>query len=279
MIKRFYTERGMAYASSLALANCLDFEKVIDWNIEHKFFFYRMSSDMFPWMSEYSIADLPDYETIRQVLLRCGAKVALHGLRLTYHPGPFNVLAANSELVLSKTKKELLQHAEIMDLLGLPQSPSAKINIHIGGAYGDKSAALARFAENYEQLPNPIRKRITVENDDKANLFSVKDLLFLHEQTRVPVVFDYFHHTFCTGGWNEEEALLAAVSTWPKDILPVVHFSSSKKKYEDPFVAATAHADYVYERINTYGQQVDVMLEAKAKERAVMKYVKDQHVG
>lgn len=273
MIKRIFMEKGLSYASSVALANVTDLEKLIDWNIQNGLLFYRMSSNMFPWMSEYEITGLPDYEQIRDILARCGEKVSNAGLRLTFHPGPFNVLATNSEKVLNNTIKELRQHAEIMDLINLPQDPFAKINIHVGAAFGDKTAALARFAEGYMRLPANTRKRLTVENDDKANMFSVHDLLWLHEQqTGIPVVFDYFHHRFCTGGLSEEEAFLAAGSTWPGGITRVVHFSSSKKLYEDPLAPPTAHADYLYDEVNTYGHDVDIMFEAKAKEVAVLEY-------
>ncbi|WP_207492622.1 UV DNA damage repair endonuclease UvsE [Aridibaculum aurantiacum] len=272
MIKSTFMEKGVEYASALALANFIDLEKVIEWNIEHNIMFYRMSSDMVPWMSEYEIHDLPDYEKIREVLARCGERVASSGFRLSFHPGPFNVLATNTQSVLTKTIKELRQHAEIMDLLHLPLSPFAKINIHVGGAFGDKISALARFAESYVQLPANVQRRLTVENDDKANMFSITDLLWLHEQVKTPVVFDYFHHKFCTGGLSEEEAFLAAYDTWPSDITPVVHFSSSKKLHEDPTAPPTAHADYLYDEVETYGKDVDIMFEAKAKEAAVMEY-------
>lgn len=275
MMKRTFLEKGIPYASALTLANFTDFEKVVDWNIQNKILFFRMSSDMMPWMSQYQITDLPEYEQIKTVLARCGEKAAQSGLRLTYHPGPFNVLAAKTENVLTKTLHELNQHAAIMDLLNLPHTPYAKINIHVGGAFGDKVSALARFAENYSRLPDNVRKRLAVENDDKANMFSVKDLLWLHDQTNIPITFDYFHHQFCTGGLNEQEALLAAISTWPAGITPVVHYSSSKKKYEDPNSVQTAHADYLYEEVQTYGQEIDIMFEAKAKELAVKKYLED----
>lgn len=278
MIKATFTEKGIAYASQLALANFIDFEKFIDWNIQNNILFYRMSSDMIPWMSEYEITDLPDYEEVKIVLARCGEKAAKGDLRLTFHPGPFNVLATNTPTVLTKTIKELRQHEEIMDLLNLPVSPFAKINIHVGGAFGDKISALARFAESYMQLPANTKQRLTVENDDKANMFNVSDLLWLHEQTCIPVVFDYFHHEFCTGGLSEQEALSAAIGTWPVGITPVVHFSSSKKKYEDPSSPPTAHADYVYDEVNTYEQVVDIMFEAKAKEIAVMEYMEMQRL-
>ena len=170
MIKRVFMEKGISYASELALANFIDFEKVIGWNIQNKLLFYRMSSDMIPWMSEFEISDLPDYESIRKILARCGEKVTNSGLRLTYHPGPFNVLATNTETVLTNTIKELRQHAEIMDMLNLPPTPFAKINIHVGGAFGDKVSALARFAENYMRLPDNTKERLTVEKIGRAHV-------------------------------------------------------------------------------------------------------------
>jgi UV DNA damage endonuclease len=149
----------------------------------------------------------------------------------------------------------------------------AKINIHVGGAFGDKVSALNRFAESYVKLPSNTKQRLTVENDDKANMFSLHDLLWLHEQTKIPIAFDYFHHHFCTGGLSEEEAFMAAIDTWPQGITPVVHFSSSRKKYEEPSAPPTAHADYIYDEVNTYGKDIDIMFEAKAKEIALLEYM------
>ncbi|MDQ3099802.1 MAG: UV DNA damage repair endonuclease UvsE [Bacteroidota bacterium] len=271
MMKRTFLEKGIPHASALALANCTDLEKIIDWNVANDLLMYRMSSDMFPWMSEYEIADLPDHVRIRKVLRRIGKKAKAGNIRLTYHPGPYNVLGTNSEKVLQNTIKELRQHGEIMDLIGLPRSAEAKINIHVGAAYGEKIAAMARFAENYVNLPVTTRSRLTVENDDKVNMYSIQDLLWLHEQVGIPLVFDHYHHTFCTGGMSEEEAFDAAFQTWPQQIIPVVHFSSSRK-LEDPTAGATAHADHIYDHVKTYGRAVDIMFEAKAKDLAVLRY-------
>jgi UV DNA damage endonuclease len=229
-------------------------------------------------MSEFEITDLPCYDQIRMICNRCAEKVAESGSRLTFHPGPFNVLATRTSDVLSKTIKELRQHAEIMDLLHLPASPFAKINIHVGGAYGDKISALARFAENYVQLPENVRKRLSVENDDKVNMFSVKDLLWLHDQIGIPVVFDYFHHEFCSGGLSEEEAFFAAYNTWPAGLTPVVHFSSPRKIFEDPGALATAHADFLYKYLDRYKQDVDIVFEAKAKDAAVLRYLEEYKI-
>ncbi|GAB3171020.1 UV DNA damage repair endonuclease UvsE [Telluribacter humicola] len=275
MIKKTFQEKGITYASELSLKNVQDLEQVIDWNIENHILLYRMSSNMFPWMSEYEFEDMPDIAEIKTVLARVGERAKQHDLRLTYHPGPFNVLATKDASVLEKTIKELRQHGEVMDMIGLPRTPFAKINLHVGGAYGDKPSAIDRFCQNYLQLPDTARTRLTVENDDKGNMFSTRDLLEIHQRTGIPLVFDYLHHQLCTGGWSEEEAMLTAASTWPKDIRPVVHYSSSRKKFEDQLVSEVAHADYVYQYIDLYGQDVDVMLEAKAKERAVLRYLEE----
>ena len=273
MVKRTFLEKGITYASQLALMNVTDLEKIIDWNIANRLFLYRLSSDMFPWMSEYEISQLPDYSAIAERLRSIGEKVRDSHMRLTFHPGPFNVLASADERVIGRTIKELRQHAEIMDLLLLPRSPFSKINIHVGGAYGDRKSALQRFIKNFFQLPRGVSTRLTVENDDKANMFSVADLLTVHEASGVPIVFDYHHHFFRSGDLTHEEALALACETWPKDITPIVHYSSSRKIFEDPSSAEASHADFLYEPIHRYGFNLDIMLEAKAKEKATLRFI------
>lgn len=277
MIKKTFLEKGIPYASELALKNIKDLEKIIDWNIANGLLLYRMSSNMIPWMSEYELSDLPDSEAIREILSRIGEKAQWHNLRLTFHPGPFNVLATKTDSVLQKTIKELRQHGEIMDMIGLPRTPFAKINIHVGGAYGDKATAIDRFCQNYALLPATARTRLTVENDDKGNMFAIRDLVQVHARTGIPLVFDYLHHQLCTGGWSEAEAMTAAASTWPEGIRPIVHYSSSRKRFEDAQVPEVAHADYIHQYIDPHGREVDIMLEAKAKEQAVLRYLAEFH--
>ncbi len=275
MIKKTFKSRGINYASVLALANIKSLEIIVDWNIENNFLFYRMSSGMFPWMSEYEIEDLPEINEIKTILKRVGEKSKVAGLRLTYHPGPFHVLASPNKSTIENTLKGLSQHGQIMDFIGLPHSPYAKINIHVGGAYGDKKAAMNTFCENYDKLPEHVKKRLTVENDDKANMYSIKDLLFIHQQIGVPLVFDFLHHLFCTGGFSIKEAFELAYDTWPEGITPVVHYSSPKKEFEDVSAPGPAHADFIYDVPPVFGKDVDIMFEAKAKEQAIMKYEKD----
>lgn len=273
MIRKTFDERGINYAAELSLKNVNDLETIIKWNVENNIKLFRISSDMFPWASEYGIENLPNITEIAEVMKRIGEYAKFHGVRLGCHPGPFNVLCSPNEKVVQNTIKDLELHGKVMDLLGLYNSPYNKINIHCNGVYGDKIASMERFCQNYEKLSYSVKTRLTVENDDKASMYSVKDLMYIHNRISIPIVFDYHHHTFNTGGLSEQEALKLAISTWHDSIIPVVHYSSSKQKETgNPKDKPQAHADYILEEINTYGEDVDVMLECKAKELALIKY-------
>jgi len=157
--------------------------------------------------------------------------------------------------------------------MNLSRTPWNKINIHIGGVYGDKISAMERFCKNFSRLPESVRSRLTVENDDKASMYSVKDLYDgVYKIIGIPIVFDYHHHRFNTGDLSEREALEMACSTW-KDIKPVVHYSESRSlEKKDNTIREQAHSDYIYDYIDTYDCDVDIMVEAKMKELAVLRY-------
>jgi len=274
MIKRTFKAKGVEYASELGLANTKDLFKIIKWNNENGFKFFRITSNLFPWCSEYKLEDMPNHWDICGVLGEIGKYVTENNMRITSHPGPFNVLTSPHPHVVENCINDLSVHGEVFDMMGLSRTPYNKINIHIGGAYGDKPSAMKRFCENFHRLPDSVKSRLTVENDDKASMYSVKDLYEnVYKVIGIPVVFDYHHHTFCTGDLSEQEALELAMSTWPSDIIPVVHYSESRsREYEDPKIRPQAHSDYVIDYIDTYGNEVDIMVEAKAKELAVLKY-------
>lgn len=278
MVKKTFLAKGIGFAAELALSNVQDLDKVIQWNIEHGILLYRMSSDMFPCMCEYDLDDLPNIEEIRNILKKAGARAKAGNLRLTFHPGTYNILASQEEKAVHKTIKELSQHAEIMDMLGLPENPYAKINLHIGSCSGDKISSLNKFAENFQLLPNNVRHRLTIENDDKNDLYCIKDLYWLHEQLKVPLVFDFLHHEVYNGGISQEEALDLVYESWPASIAPVVHYADSRRAYESRLAADISHADYLYNPIPEFKIDVDVMVEAQAKEKAVLKYIRDFHI-
>jgi len=268
MIKKTFGEKGIAYASELALSNVRALLKILEWNVANDVRVFRVTSELFPWASEYKLKSMPHYREIKEVLEACG-KIPV---RISSHPGPFNKLAG-SGATLDNTIKDLEIHSAIFDLMNLPASHLAKINIHVGGAYGDKEETLKRFAKNFGQLSKNLQARLTIENDDKPGLFNVKELTSLHEVTGVPIVFDYFHHKLHSGTQTEEEAFLTAYKTW--NVKPTFHYSSSRKEYENPEAKKEAHSDWVHEEINTYGKEVDIVLETKMKELSLLKYRKD----
>jgi UV DNA damage endonuclease len=131
-----------------------------------------------------------------------------------------------------------------------------------------------RFIKNFKRCSNSVKKRLTIENDDKATMYSVKDLMYIHKETGIPIVFDYHHHQFCTGDLTEEQALKLAATTWPKDIGQEVHYSESKALHENNSkLKPQAHSDYINSLPNTYGLDVDIMVEAKAKELSILKFI------
>jgi len=273
-IKRTFQEKGLTYISEISLKNCYDLERLLKWNTANDIDFFRLSSDLIPWASEFNMEDLPDIKEIKKVLSRAGNYALQIGQRLTSHPGQFNVLCSPREHVVDRCITDLSIHGQIFDWLNQPRSPQAKINIHLGGAYGDKQSAMDRFCKNFERLPDSVKTRLTVENDDKASMYSVRDLYNgVYKRIGIPVVFDFHHHKFCTGDLSEQQALDLAISTWPEDVTPVVHYSESRSiEKQDKKIKPQAHSDYVYDYIETYGNNVDIMIEAKAKELALKKY-------
>jgi UV DNA damage endonuclease len=211
------------------------------------------------------------------------------------------VLCSPNDEVVEQTIKELDAHSEIFDLMGFAPSFNNKINIHVGGAYDDKQSAMKRWHRNWLRLKETTRQRLVIENDDKASMFSVADLLELHElcNKELPITFDFFHHKFHDGGMTEQDALEAAISTWPKGVVPATHYSESRRvekvriieeifknnriPWDDlpkwpTFLEAhnfysnikyQAHSDYIDGPIECYGNTIDVMIEAKAKEQAI----------
>ena len=274
MRQKTFNEKGLDYVSELALQNCRDLVTIVKWNETMGIKLFRMSSDLFPWMTFYDFKELPDYDKIINLLKGVGKLADKYSQRLTFHPSHFNALGSPNSTVVEKAIKELNKHGEIMDIMGLSTTVYNKINIHVGGAYGDKPTTLKRWVNNYYKLNNNTQKRLTIENDDKANMYSVKELhKGIFEQCGVPIVFDYYHHKFCTGDLTEQEALNLAIDTWPKDITPCCHYSESRRKeHLDESIRAQAHSDLITSTICTYGNDVDIVLEAKHKELAVLNY-------
>jgi UV DNA damage endonuclease len=274
MIRRTFDQKGIAYASQLALQNCRDLIEVVKWNNANGVKVFRVTSCLFPWASEYNIDDMPDIEGIAAALAEVGVTAAEGGQRLSLHPGPFNILASDSERVVNNCITDLKIHQKMMDMMLQPEDRWAKINIHVGASKGDRDKALETWCRNFERLPEGVQKRLTVENDDKANLYSIKQLYDgVFKRTGVAIVADQHHHEYGPQDLPWEEALPLAASTWGK-VRPTCHLSNSRT-IEEKGVNPNAHSDWYYTPFIDCGLEVDVVLEAKMKERALMKYRQD----
>lgn len=269
MIKKTFDQRGLDYVSELSLANARDIIKILKWNAQHGITFFRLSSAIIPWGDKIDITQLKDYDAISAALREAGDFATANGIRISTHPGPFVVLTSPKQEVVKNSIADLEMHGLIFDLMGLSRTPYNKINIHCNGVYGNKQTAMDRFCANFKRLSPSVQSRLTVENDDKASMYSVKDLMYIHEQIGIPIVFDYHHHRFCTGGLTEEEALRLAATTWKNGITPVVHYSEPREGSKPQ-----AHADYITALPDNYGMTLDVMVEAKAKEKAILPFIK-----
>ena len=264
MIKRTWEREGLPHASRIAVENTEILCGIIEWNNKHNIQVYRMTSDLLSWASEYEMDQLPDWRIIRSNFERAASLAKLNNQRLSFHPGQFNSLTSQRESVIVNCIRDLRIHGEIMDVMGLPRTREAKINIHMGGVFGDKNSALDRWCNNYERLPDSVKDRITLENDDKGNCYSTLDLYRVWQRLGVPTVFDAHHHTFCTGGLSEKDALELAASTWG-DVRPVIHYSESASTREGRDAIPQAHSNFVDGPVNDWGLDIDCVIEAKAK--------------
>jgi UV DNA damage endonuclease len=274
MVKRTFDARGIDYVSELALLNSRDIIKILEWNRLNGIYVFRLSSALIPWGDQIDLTQLKDYKEIKSELKKAGDFAKFWNIRITTHPGPFNVLVSPNESVVEKTIRDLELHGKIFDMMGLSKTPYNKINIHCNGVYGDKQSAMDRFIKNFQRLSTSVKSRLTVENDDKGSMYSVKDLMYIHNAIKIPIVFDYHHHQFCTGDLSEDAALKLAVSTWPDGIKPIVHYSESKALHENNSkLKPQAHSDYINSLPNTYELDVDIMVESKAKELAILPFI------
>lgn len=268
-IKKTFLSKGLDYISELMLLNVIDLEKIVQWNYDNNIFLFRISSEIFPWVTEYQFHELKDYEKIKTQLKVVGDLAKKFNQRLTMHPSHFVVLASPKPEVVKKSLRELEAHSELFDMMGYAPSLYNKINIHVAATYGDKPTAIQRFKDNYNLLSDNCKMRMALENDDTPNDYSIDDLLPIAKELKCAVTYDLHHYKFCQGELSAKQALEESMKTWG-NIKPVVHWSESP---EDPTKRRSAHSDYVT-HLDLFGYEydVDIMIESKMKELALLKY-------
>ena len=272
--KKTFLTKGLDHVSKIAEANTAALSRIVEWNNQHGIKVFRVTSVMAPWASEYKWEQLPGINKIIDNLQKVGKIAAEGGQRLSFHPGPFNCLVSSSEKIVQNCMADLRVHGDLMDMMGQPRSPEAAINIHLGGAYGNPEKAAENWCRNFLRLPENIASRLTVENDDRKNLFSTKMLYeMVHKKVGVPIVFDSHHHECGPQDASYQEAFDMAFSSWKEGIRPICHHSNSAKIYEGDKGPVTAHSKFYYKPFEAFDKEVDVDLECKSKEVGLYDYL------
>lgn len=239
--------------------------RVLAYNAAHGFLFFRLSSDLVPFAS-HPVCTTDWEQEFSGTFDTIGAFIRDHGMRISMHPDQFVLLNARDPAIVERSVAELDYHARLVDALGLPHS--AKIQIHVGGVYGDRDAAVDRFVANGKDLDRRVRDRLVIENDDRS--YTAGDCLRIAGRIRVPVLFDAFHHEVNGSGHALPDALILAARTWKKrDGLPLVDYSSQQPGARKGTHAQELDPDH-FRRFLAESKAVDfdLMLEIKAKERA-----------
>ncbi|TMV44481.1 UV DNA damage repair endonuclease UvsE [Paenibacillus mesophilus] len=269
-------EAAVRKLERLAAENLHNTLRLLRHNRAHDIQLYRFSSRLIPLIGHELLADWDPIPTLADEFRTLGDYAKEHGMRVSFHPDHFTVLSTPREEVLRSSVEDLRRHTRMLEAMGLDDR--AKCNIHVGGTYGDKNKAGERFIRHFQQLDDAVRRRITLENDDKT--FTALETLAISERVGAPMVLDVHHHDVNPGGETIFSLWPRIAATWTgQDIPPKIHMSSPKSE-KDP----RGHADYVEaDKLLAFlrtaaeagTERLDVMLEAKMKDSALFKLMED----
>lgn len=276
MVKKTF---NLPEASRRALANVRDLLTILEWNVIHNIKSFRISSDLFPRMTcaefGYDFTQLPDHIAIADQLKRCGDYAIQHGLLLSFHPGPFTTLASPNPVSAQNGINEVEMHALACNLIDPHNQLDIPINYHVGGMYKEDPSIVAdRFAISFDKLSSRAKAATVLENDDKANCWSVQDIYtHIYSRIGIPITFDAHHWLFRHDDATMEQDFNLARSTWGERNMQC-HYSQSPTA--DKLIPA--HSDYyrsAMPEFMTDADNIHVHLECKMKEAALLKYRED----
>jgi len=270
--KRFNSlprEEALEILGSRIQNNLMVTDKTIQFCAENNYV-YRVSSDIFPLITydeaNVNLEDLPNYDAIQDEFDNIAQSVSSTNVRVSAHPSEFNSLSSLNEKVVEKTITELNFYSSFFDRIGLPADRRSPMNFHVHNNNGTREEIAHRFYNNFKKLDNNCQARITIENDDKLNCWSVKELVdIFHQITRIPICFDYLHHKCHPNGLTEREAINMCWDTW--QTTPLFHYSESR-----PGNNPRAHCDVPTQPFDTYGLEFDIDFEVKGKDLAIAEY-------
>ena len=274
MIIRTIKQKGIICLKQKILQNLKDVLKIMDWNEENGIKVYRLSSEMFPHKSNPKVEEY-SFDFAIDLLKQIGEKSKQLNQRLTFHPGQYNVVGTPNRKTFLQTCNDLKYHADVLDLMGLDNN--SVMVVHGGGMYGDKEKTKIRWCEQFQQLPENVKKRLVLENCEKS--FSIKDCLEVSEKINIPIVFDT-HHFECYKLLHPDEEFEEAsyyipliLETWKKrGIKPKFHVSeqgSGRCGHHSDYIKEIPQ--YLLEIPEKYNVNFDIMIEAKCKELAIQK--------
>lgn len=242
--------------------NCL--LRILQFNRKHGVLFFRITSDLIPFAS-HPICKFDWKNYFKYSLEKIGNFIKSNNMRISMHPDQFIVLNSDKNRVYKNSLRELEYHADLMDAMGLDRS--AKIQLHVGGVYGDREKSLERFIERYFKLKDSIKRRLVIENDERS--YSLKNCIKINSETAVPVLFDYYHHKLNNNEESIGKALDEVSGTWKSGVdgIPMVDYSSAKKGGRVGSHARTIDVDdFKNFTGRTEDWDFDLMLEIKDKE-------------
>jgi UV DNA damage endonuclease len=246
--------------------------RILQFNLEHKLFFFRISSDIVPFAS-HRINRFNWQQYFQEDFEEIGKFIVKNRMRISMHPDQFTLINSLKEEIFERSKNELKYHAEILDLLKL--DTSAKIQIHVGGAYGDKKKSIERYVTRFNELDCSIVRRLVIENDEK--LSDLNDCLEINAQIQIPILFDVFHHKLNNSqNLTTAESFQLTAKTWneKRDGVPMVDYSS-----QEPNGSPRQHSETIdiedFDLLlkETEPFNFDIMLEIKDKEKSAIKAI------
>jgi UV DNA damage endonuclease len=244
--------------------DCL--ERVLAWNAQHGIAFFRISSATIPFAS-HPVMTVDWQRQFADRFAAIGRLIREHGMRINTHPGQYVLINSPREDVVERSVAELVYHAEMFDLIGLDDT--AKIQIHTGGVYGDKSSAIDQFVERYAALPEIVRRRLVIENDERQ--YALADNLAIHERTGIPVLLDVFHHRLLNTGESLDAAIDRFMPTWKGHGTPMMDYSTQHPDKQPGAHTQSIDLDDFSGVLAEIGnREVDVMLEIKDKEHSAL---------
>ena len=256
--------------TEVTVHNLAALERMIDYNRKNDIKLFRISSDLVPFgSSPVNALDWPEIH--KQTFERIAAKIHKSGMRVSLHPGQYTILTSPIEDVVERAITDLVYHDKILTALGTDMTN--KIVLHVGGIYGDKEAALDRFAENFQHLPESVQNRLIIENDDR--LYNIEEVIELANRLQIPAVYDNLHHAMNPplSGGADQYWIAEANKTWKEaDGKQKIHYSQQALGKR-----LGAHTDTIqlepflqfYEQLND--QNIDIMLEVKDKNLSAIK--------